>query len=64
MDRAEKVLEDLEERDDVRRFFAIVQIQNVRFFKLLRWKPLGKPFFCNGVEHQLMEKELKREAKA
>ena len=59
-----KAVKVMEERDDVRRFFAIVQIQNVRFFKLLRWKPLGKPFFCNGVEHQLMEKELKREAKA
>lgn len=55
-----KAVEIMEHRPDVRRFFAIVQVQNVRFFKLLRWKTLGRPFLCNGVEHQVMEKPLKR----
>lgn len=53
-----KAVETIEATDGARRFFAIVQIQNVRFFKWLRWKPLGHPFFCNGLVHQVMEKPL------
>ena len=53
-----KAVAEMKERGDVRRFFAVIQKQNVRFFTLLRWKPLGSIFICNGREHQIMEYPL------
>jgi len=49
----------MEERGDVRRFLATVQIQNVRFFERLGWKRLGKVFVMHGMKHWLMEKRLR-----
>ena len=57
-----KAVEVMESRPDVRRFFATVQIQNVRFFKRLHWIPLGRPFSYNGCPHQLMERPLREKA--
>ena len=51
-----RAVSTMEERGDVRRFFAVVQIQNLHFFEFLQWKPLGIPFLCHGVLHQVMEK--------
>lgn len=59
-----KAVSTMEERGDVRRFFAVVQLQNVHFFEFLQWKPLGIPFFCHGVPHQVMEKPLGKGEKA
>ena len=53
-----RAVSTMEERGDVRRFFAVVQIQNLHFFEFLQWKPLGIPFLCHGVLHQVMEKPL------
>ncbi len=55
-----KAVQVMEARPDVTRFFAIVQVQNIRFFKSLRWKALGRPFICNGTWHQVMEKPLNK----
>ncbi|MBQ7738677.1 MAG: MSMEG_0568 family radical SAM protein [Desulfovibrionaceae bacterium] len=55
-----KAVAVMEERGDVVRFFAIVQVQNVRFFKILGWQCLGQTFVCNTRTHQVMEKPLKR----
>ncbi|MGQ0604297.1 MAG: MSMEG_0567/Sll0786 family nitrogen starvation N-acetyltransferase [Anaerolineales bacterium] len=35
-------------------FLARVQVQNVIFFRRLRWTPLGEPFEYCGQPHQLM----------
>jgi radical SAM protein (TIGR04043 family)/putative N-acetyltransferase (TIGR04045 family) len=56
-----KAVEVMCSRPDVRRFFAMVQIQNVRFFRRLHWKGLGHTFMYNGCKHQLMERALSRE---
>ena len=45
-------------RSEVRRFFATVQGQNVRFFERLGWEPRGRRFALNGWEHQVMERRL------
>jgi len=37
-----------------RRFLAYIQIQNVRFFKRLKWTPVGEPVDYHGQPHQLM----------
>ncbi len=59
-----KAVEVMESRPDVRRFFATVQLQNVRFFKRLHWVPLGRPFLYSGCRHQLMERPLRKESRA
>ncbi len=53
-----KAVEIMEDRGDVRRFFATVQVQNVRFFTFLHWVTLGRPFMYEGCLHQLMERPL------
>jgi putative N-acetyltransferase (TIGR04045 family) len=45
-------------REDVHRFLATVQAQNVRFFERLGWVRRGRPFLLAGREHQLMERAL------
>ena len=42
------------------RFIASVQRQNVPFFRRLGWRPLGKPDFHHGIEHQTMQADLER----
>ena len=42
-------------------FLAYIQPQNVRFFKKLGWKPLGKAVDINGITHQIMEADLERQ---
>jgi putative N-acetyltransferase (TIGR04045 family) len=41
-----------------RRFLAYIQIQNVRFFKRLKWTPVGEPVDYHGQPHQLMAASL------
>jgi radical SAM protein (TIGR04043 family)/putative N-acetyltransferase (TIGR04045 family) len=53
-----KAVETMRERGDVRRFLALVQLQNRRFFQRLGWTMLGKPFFLRGCRHQMMEYPL------
>jgi putative N-acetyltransferase (TIGR04045 family) len=53
-----KAVETMEERKDVQRFLATVQIQNVRFFQRLGWVRLGETSLINGRKHQTMEKKL------
>lgn len=53
-----KAVSVMEERKDVRRFFALVQFQNVRFFQRIGWVKRGKVFVMQGCRHQLMEKPL------
>jgi putative N-acetyltransferase (TIGR04045 family) len=48
----------MEARDDVRRFLATVQVQNVRFFERLGWVRLGRTFVMYGRKHQTMEKRM------
>ncbi len=50
----------MEARPDVRRFYATVQAQNVRFFERLGWLPRGRPFHLAGHEHRLMQYPLSR----
>jgi putative N-acetyltransferase (TIGR04045 family) len=54
-----KAVEIMEERSDVQRFLATVQIQNVRFFQRLGWVRIGEPFVMQGCKHQTMEKKLR-----
>jgi len=56
-------VELMEGRPDVRRFYATVQAQNVRFFERLGWLPRGRPFHLAGHEHRLMEYQLARGAR-
>lgn len=58
-----RAVELMESRPDVRRFFALVQIQNIRFFKRLHWVSRGRPFIYNGCRHQLMERPLREQSK-
>ena len=53
-----KAVETMRERGDVRRFLALVQLRNRRFFHRLGWRPLGKPFLLHGCQHQMMERSL------
>ncbi len=53
-----KAVAVMEARDDVRRFLATVQVQNVRFFERLGWVRLGRTFVMYGRKHQTMEKKL------
>jgi len=57
-----KAVEVMAGRSDVRRFLALIQLQNVRFFKRLGWLCLGKPFNYHGRKHQMMERILERTA--
>jgi putative N-acetyltransferase (TIGR04045 family) len=41
-----------------RRFLAYIQIQNVRFFKRLKWTAVGEPMEYHGQPHQLMAASL------
>jgi hypothetical protein len=50
----------MEARDDVLRFLAQVQSQNVGFFERLGWIRRGEPFLLRGREHLLMEQPLGR----
>lgn len=50
-----KAVETMAARGDVRRFLAIVQIQNARFFQRIGWVGLGRPFMMHGRRHRLME---------
>jgi len=50
----------MQQRSDVNRFLATVQVQNVRFFQKLGWKTLGHTIVLNGVHHRLMEYVLDR----
>lgn len=53
-----KAVEIMRERGDVRRFLALVQFRNKRFFQRLGWVPLGKPFLMHECRHQMMERAL------
>lgn len=55
-----RAVEVMEARPDVSRFFATVQVQNVRFFERLGWQPRGRLFQLEGCAHQLMEYPLLR----
>ncbi|HTT71104.1 MAG TPA: MSMEG_0567/Sll0786 family nitrogen starvation N-acetyltransferase [Anaeromyxobacteraceae bacterium] len=55
-----RAVETMERRGDVRRFFATVQVENVRFFERLGWEKRGQVFRLQGHAHQLMEKPLGR----
>ncbi|MEI7704785.1 MAG: MSMEG_0567/Sll0786 family nitrogen starvation N-acetyltransferase [Deltaproteobacteria bacterium] len=55
-----RAVELMEARPDVRRFFATVQVQNVRFFERLDWLARGRPFPLAGCAHRLMEYPLRR----
>lgn len=56
-----RAVEVMEARPDVRRFFATVQLQNVRFFERLGWETRGRLFQLEGCPHRLMEYPLRRE---
>ncbi len=56
----QEAVETMKRHDDVDRFLAKVQIQNVRYFRRLGWFRVGEPFAYNGVRHQLMENPLDR----
>ena len=45
-------------KPEVRRFFALVQGRNVRFFQRLGWIKRGKVFVMHGIRHQVMERLL------
>ena len=53
-----KAVETMRERGDVRRFLALVQLRNRRFFLRLGWSQLGRPFLLHGCQHQMMEHSL------
>ena len=53
-----KAVQVMEERKDVKRFLANIQIQNVRFFQRLGWTCLEEGSVINGRKHQVMEKTL------
>jgi putative N-acetyltransferase (TIGR04045 family) len=55
-----KAVETMERHEDVERFVANIQIQNVRFFRRLGWFRVGQPFLFNGIRHQMMEAPLDR----
>jgi putative N-acetyltransferase (TIGR04045 family) len=40
------------------RFLASVQLQNVKLFKKLGWKPVGDIYNLHGYPHQIMEVDL------
>ena len=52
----------MEQRADVQKFMASIQIQNVRFFRRLGWETLGRRFVLKGVRHWMMVKPLERPA--
>jgi putative N-acetyltransferase (TIGR04045 family) len=54
----QKAVETMELRPDVDKFFATIQIQNVRFFRRLGWKTIGRRFLFKGVRHWMMQKPL------
>ena len=41
-------------------FSANIQLQNVTFFKKLRWRPKGEIFFINNKPHVKMKADLKK----
>lgn len=55
-----QAVETMRNHPEVERFFATVQIQNVRFFKRLGWTVIGHTILLKGVKHQLMESPLSR----
>ncbi|MDO5536231.1 MAG: MSMEG_0568 family radical SAM protein [Desulfovibrionaceae bacterium] len=57
-DLVRKAVETMQALGTVERFYAKVQIQNVRFFRRLHWVCVGEPFLYSGVRHQLMERPL------
>ena len=57
-----KAVTAMRERGDVRRFFALVQLRNRRFFLRLGWTQLGRPFLLHGCQHQMMEHSLTGDA--
>lgn len=54
-----RAVEVMEARPDVRRFFATVQLQNVRFFERLGWEARGRVFRLEGCPHRFMEYPLR-----
>lgn len=52
-----RAVEIVKERG-ARKFLAWIQVQNVRFFARLGWRPLGRAIPYHGLPHQLMEAEL------
>ena len=53
-----KAVATMEVRGGVRRFLAMIQQKNVRYFQRLGWLRLGRPFDLHGHKHQIMEKKL------
>tara|TARA_B100000315_G_scaffold65867_1_gene59790 strand:+ start:13798 stop:14310 length:513 start_codon:yes stop_codon:yes gene_type:complete len=53
-----KAVETMNNRSDVHRFLATIQLQNVRFFRRIGWIKLGRIFIMKGKKHQMMEKVL------
>lgn len=41
-----------------KKFFANIQSKNIKFFRSLGWKPVGKEFELNRMPHRLMEADL------
>lgn len=48
---------------DAKRFFAYIQIPNIKFFEGLKWRKVGKAIEYCGLPHQLMEADLFRRNK-
>ena len=48
---------------DAKRFFAYVQLPNIKFFEGLKWQKVGDPVKYCGLPHQLMEADLFRRTK-
>lgn len=56
-----KAVATMEARGGVRRFLAVIQMKNVRYFQRLGWVRLGRTFIIHGHKHQMMEKKLHEE---
>jgi len=49
---------DIVKGKKARHFRASVQLDNVNFFKNLRWRPVGDAFALQGRKHLIMEADL------
>ena len=55
---------DLVKEYDCRKFTAMIQKENIGFFKKLGWQPFGELFVYHGKEHIAMEADLGLDAEA